>query len=92
MLCAHSDRLQNAGYAKERGSAGMCTVKPFAQGQRWPEMLGYIQKDAGKATYMLKTYNVTDAELTEVCCLIQHFNICIFKGQIETFALTICID
>ena len=50
----------------ERGSKGMVRVKPFAEGQRWSEMLGYVQKDAGRATYRLVTHNVTDLELTEV--------------------------
>ena len=50
----------------ERGTGGMVTVKAFAQGQRWSEMLGYIQKDSGKATFSLVTHNVTEAELAQV--------------------------
>ena len=58
----------------ERGTGGMVTVKPFAEGQKWSEMLGYIQKDMGKSTFSIVTHNVTDTELAQVsqiiCCLL----------------------
>lgn len=44
----------------------MVNVKCFAPGQTWRNMIGYVQKDSGKATYKLLAHNISEEELAQV--------------------------
>ena len=55
-----------AAIAVATGTGIMLTIKTMSGDHTVTQMYGYIQKDAGLATYNLHTKNVTGLELAQV--------------------------
>ena len=51
------------GVRPRDGSGCTVAIAPFAPGQAWQPMLGYVTKDVGKPHYKFARHNVTDAEI-----------------------------
>jgi hypothetical protein len=51
------------GVRRADGSGCTISIAPFAPGQTWQPMLGYVTKDEGKSHYRCARLNVTDAEI-----------------------------
>ena len=63
-LLALRNQIKGAlGVRRADGSGCTISIAPFAPGQSWQPMLGYVTKDEGKSHYACVRLNVTDAEI-----------------------------